>query len=298
MEEQPITIINPTCTDARVINDLSKAYRFLNFVPFQRDISAYFLNIYRGLKTLRLGTQFLTDAECFSIYSLFQKFLQNSPNFKSRLNVDFRAIDVRYPGYVYQLTTFSVFAPYHYLTIVIGPENKSVDIYQSFGSTMPIYRVTLNIKEFEKCIEILKKIKKNGKNFLVDINDMLYVETKLYGINLQDYFKILFEHKENPDNIDPDEEEIDSATTIINKILEEYPQLENTLKIYDRTDGFSPATIVDLIDELKHNYMRSLTILVLDEYIPTYMTAGKRNRKTKKSNSKKYKRKTRKIKRM
>ena len=63
----------------------------------------------------------------------------------------------------------------------------------------------------------MKEIKENGKNFLTDVNNMLYVETNLYGVNLQDYFRTLFEHKENPDNIDPDEEEIESATRIINK---------------------------------------------------------------------------------
>jgi hypothetical protein len=186
---------------------------------------------------------------------------------------------------------------------VIGPRLNYVDVYQSFGSSRPIYRVNLVMREFENCIEIFKRIKRTGKNFLNDINDMLYIETNLYNINLENYFIRLFRHKENPDNVEPDEEEINSARRIIDKILEQYPELVNTLRIYDRHDGYSPTTIIDVINGLESDYMSRPVDLVLDEYIPTYMkiTAGKRNKRKnkthKKSNSKKYKRKTKKIKR-
>jgi hypothetical protein len=198
MENKPI-IINPTCNNERVIQDLSDAYKIAMQVPFQSNISNYFLEIFTLLNKEMKDTEFLRDAECFSIYKLFEKILKDSGNFTFTENLSERTLAMSSPGYVYQIELFTLFASYHYLTVVIGPEQEYVDIYQSYGSTMRLHHKKLNLKEFEKCIRILSNIKRRGKNFFKDANKMLYVESLLYGISLIDYITILYSHLKNND---------------------------------------------------------------------------------------------------
>lgn len=193
MENQPI-IINPTCNNERVVQDLSNAYKIAMQVPFQSNITNYFYQIFETLNSKMESSDFLKDAECFSIYKLFEKILRSSGKFTFVEDLSERTLSMTSSGYVYQIEIFSLFASYHYLTVVVGPGQRYVDIYQSYGSTMRLHHRRLNILDFEKCIRILTNIKRRGKNFFKDANQMLFVESLLYGINLIDYITILYTH--------------------------------------------------------------------------------------------------------
>jgi hypothetical protein len=261
--QKPLVIINPVCNNERIIEDLSKAYHDINNVPFEDNIINYFSNMYRELKESNIEIDFLKDSECISIYYLFQKLLQKpNGNFDKNLGVSKTAFLQAYNGYVYQIETFSLFAKYHYLTIVFG--GGYVDIYQSYGSTFPLNQTRIDIKEFKKCIEILDRIKNRGRNFDSDLIDMIYVEKTLYNVDLEKYFTILLNHHQNLDAIDMEEDEIKDGIKTINKILEEYPEL---LDIFNNVDQL---TVIDYFSGLKMTYEDSINppLLIIDEYRP------------------------------
>jgi hypothetical protein len=258
MEDKSI-IINPTCNNSRIVKALSDAYKISMKIPFSTNISNYFLSIFDSLNNImKIDNMFLQDAECFSIYKLYEKILKESGNFTKIGIFSEITLSMRHPGYVYQMEIFSLFAPYHYLTVVISPDNNFVDIYQSFGSTMRLHHNRLNIKEFERCIKILSTIKRRGKNFLRDYKDMLYVEWKLNGVDINSYMNILYNNFKLNDN----------------DIKLDYTKEEE--REYQKLGLFDP----EFGEDLKEAYERGEPILNVTEYRPSQM-AGKLKRKSK-----------------
>lgn len=290
--------INPSCNNERITNDLSKAYNFIKFVPFRyNNVKNYFLNLYRGLKELGVGANFLKDAECISIFYLFQKLLQDpNGNFENQLNVK----EIYYsPGYVYQLKIFSLFADYHYLTVVFG--DNDIDIYQSYGSSYSLSRKTISFQQFEMCIDILNGIKTRGKHFISDLHAMLYVEQTLYNVNLEDYLIILVnQFGQNDDYIVLEDEEIKDGEKIIQKFQKQYPILLNNIKQRIKQDGMTKYDVIQKLiitfSYIKENYEKNEDLsLIIDEYIPKQHvttdieTGGKRKFKSKRKSTRKSK---------
>lgn len=192
MNNQIITI-NPTCNNPRVMQDLSDAYNAAMQIPFQPNISEYFYSIFTMLNQQMTGTEFLRDSECFSIYMLFERILRDSGRFTFVENLSERTIAMREPGYVYQIKIIELFASYHFITVVVGPAMNYVDVYQSFGSSMRLHHRRLTMRDFEKCISILTNIKRRGKNFFRDYKQMLFVDSLLYGVDVNEYLNMLHE---------------------------------------------------------------------------------------------------------
>lgn len=259
-------IINPTCNNISVISDLSTAYNESMKIPFQPNISAYFYSIFEMLNEKMKNSNFLKNAECLSTYKLFEKILRDSGNFTFDENLSERVIYTGGRGYVYQMKVFSLFASYHFLTVVFDNLMAYVDIYQSYGSTMRLNHRRISIRDFEKCISILTTIKRNGKNFFRDANNMLIVERVLYGVNLSDYIKILYEHFHQVNN----EDDVNFSYT-----PEEISQYR-ALGINDMLFG----------ENLKTAYELDVPVISINVYIPKTLKGGKtkhKKRKNKKS---------------
>ena len=188
---------NPTCM--RISKHIEEAREIAKQIPFQPNISEYLHTIYRVLKDKMTGTDFLLEVECSETYKLFEHILNDSKRFTVE-NVSEKALSMAQPGYVFQIRLTSLFASYHFITVVFGPSMEFVDVYQSYGSTMRLHHKRLPMRVFDRCITILSNIKRKGKNFITDFQNMLFVERELFGINIETYMETKYqEFKQNGD---------------------------------------------------------------------------------------------------
>lgn len=220
------------CTLERVNKSLNEALIVSKNIPFQNDLVYYFDNIYNELeKKMTDDSDFLKDAECLSIYKLYQKILETNNHF---INEGKTKISLIKPNCVLLIKCPSIFASYHYIVAVIDKERTFVDTYQSFGSTYRLRKVKLSFKDFEKSINYLNNINKlkNRDSFYIQLPYLIKIENILYGINIKEYISNLLHEYED--------QEYEEELSDLNK------------KDIEALDKLNIPYLIG--DNLKHNY--------------------------------------------
>ena len=219
------------CTLERVNQTLNESFNIIKNVPFQYNQIDYFNSIYSKLsEQMKIDENFLKDAECLSIYKLYQKILESN-QYENEGKI--KPVYI-IPNSILLIKCPSIFASYHYLVAVIDENRSYVDTYQSFGSTYRLRKISMSYKEFEFCLNYLNKIKKNiyKNKFAYELPYLLKIENKLNGIDIDEYVNILLEQYKD--------DEYDEELSDLN---------EKDKEILDKLN------IPYLIgDNLKHNY--------------------------------------------
>jgi hypothetical protein len=219
---------------------------------------------------------FLQYAECSIINLMFNKICRKFVNIgvlTAPVKIDFHRdftprtdylIDQIEENDILSIDCPTIFTTYHFIFAVVGRDN--VNIYQSFGN-VPLYRNRLSLEEFKQQLKNMKNIRTYPRDeALRMIEDF---ETNVYLIDYHARFNELLRD--------------------VNKNIGS-----------DSDDDNDPITMEELIDE---NYQRNIVTREREFSINVYKfirsncppsTGGKR-KSIKKSNSKKSKRKTRRM---
>lgn len=227
------------CHNPRVNRTLNEAYQISRTIPFNPNSYIYLEKIYEVFHArIESDLEFLKNAECLYTHNLFKYILENIAMYDSK-NIKLNQI---LPNDILLITCPSIFADYHLLTVVINEDRTQVHIYQSYGTYKRLFKLTL---PFETFIELMKELSTfKTRDFLEDYQMMIGIETKLYGINTDEYIqRISIEDEdkdEDEDDSDEDEdvdEKEDKARVIANaKILNIKPKLYQELERQYRSE--------------------------------------------------------------
>jgi hypothetical protein len=252
------------------INDtMIEAYKIVMSIPFNNDSILYFNQIYQELNhRMETNSEFLKDVECLYSYKFFKKILNDTNKYDISLNIQLNQIQ---PNDILLIKCPSIFAPYHFIIVVVNENIDRVDIYQSFGSSRRLYKINLPFNTFIKLMNRLLKFK-NSNNFIEDYKMMTEIESQLYGINIPEYVSILTEQFERQQeqsrkDLGSDFEEIDDD------IIEEAKNL-----------GISPV----LYEQLEGQYITTSKEIEITKYkVKPNPVGGQSKRKTRKLKGKK-----------
>jgi hypothetical protein len=205
---------------AEIDDTMIDAYKIVMSIPFNNNSILYFNQIYQELNNrIERDKKFLKNVECHYSYQLFKKILDDTNKYDASLNIQLDKIE---PNNILLIKCPSIFAPYHFIIVVVSEHGNEVDIYQSFGSSKRLYKLNLPFATFIQLMGRLSTFK-DDINFNEDYQMMTEIESQLYGINIPEYTSFLTEQfeeqqeknrKEQEDDEDDedDEFEIDDAT--------------------------------------------------------------------------------------
>ena len=222
------------CKNPDVNRTMNEAYQISRTIPFNPNSYIYLDEIYQVFHArIESDPEFLKKVECLYAHNLFEYILKNSTMYDSK-NIELNQI---LPNDILLITCPSIFADYHLFTAVINEDRTQVHIYQSYGTYKRLFKLTL---PFETFIELMKELSTfKTRDFLEDYQMMIGIETKLYGINTDEYIQRIsvdYEDDEDDDE-DEDDEDIkkDRARVIANaEILNITPNLyENLERLYN-----------------------------------------------------------------
>jgi len=195
------------CNNPRVNRTLNEAYRISRTIPFNPNSYIYLDEIYQVFHArIESDPEFLKNAECLYAHNLFEYILKNSTMYDSE-NIKLNQI---LPNDILLITCPSIFADYHLFTAVINEDRTQVHIYQSYGTYKRLFKLTL---PFETFIELMKELSTfKTRDFLEDYQMMIGIETKLYGINTDEYIqRISEEYEAGEDDSDEDDSDEDDS---------------------------------------------------------------------------------------
>jgi len=256
----PVPKINDTMIDA---------YKIVMSIPFNNNSILYFNEIYQKLNnSIEENSEFLKDVECLYSYKLFKKILDDTDKYDVLSNIQLNKIE---PNNILLIKCPSIFAPYHFIIVVVSEDGNEVAIYQSFGSSKRLYKINLPFATF---IELMGRLStfKDDNDFNEDYQMMTEIESQLYGINIPEYTSFLtkqFEEQQekNRELLKDDFIEIDED------VIEEADEL-----------GISPV----LYEQLEGQYNTTSKEIEITQYkLKPNHVGGKAKRKTRKLKSKK-----------
>ena len=197
------------CNNKEVNDTLNTAYKIFieSKIPFNADATIYINEIYKLLNTkMKKDPNFLLNTECILIHNLFENIL----NKIDKYNIENINIENISKNDILLIKCNSCFASYHFLLAVINKNKKKVNIYQSFGSSVKLFKKTISYIDFIRYLKTLHKIQeKKPKNFVDYYTEMLPVEENLYGIDVNSYIEILNKKYSNSEDYEEDEDDED-----------------------------------------------------------------------------------------
>jgi hypothetical protein len=215
------------CKNPDVNRTMNEAYQISRTIPFNPNSYIYLDEIYKVFHArIESDPEFLKKVECLYAHNLFEYILKNNTMYDSK-NIELNQI---LPNDILLITCPSIFADYHLFTAVINEDRTQVHIYQSYGTYKRLFKLTL---PFETFIELMKELSTfKTRDFLEDYQMMIGIETKLYGINTDEYIqRISVDYEDNEDEDDDEDEDEDEARVIANsKILNITPNLYANLE--------------------------------------------------------------------
>ena len=225
------------CKNPDVNRTMNEAYQISRTIPFNPNSYIYLDEIYQVFHArIELDPEFLKKVECLYAHNLFEYILENRTMYDSK-NIKLNQI---LPNDILLITCPSIFADYHLFTAVINEDKTQVHIYQSYGTYKRLFKLTF---PFETFIELMKELSTfKTRDFLEDYQMMMGIETKLYGINTDEYIQRISVDYEDDEDEDEDEDEDDDedakkdkARVIANaEILNITPKLyENLERLYN-----------------------------------------------------------------
>jgi hypothetical protein len=226
------------CKNPAVNETMNEAFNMVETIPFNKNSDIYLNEIYQAFNNrMTRDENFLKDMECIYSYDLFKKILDDTKKYNVTPNIKLNEIE---PNDILLIKCPSIFAPYHFIAVVVNQNGTDVAIYQSFGSSKRLYKINLPFATFITLMERLSTFK-DDINFDEDYQMMTQeIEPVLYGINIPEYVGILTEHFERQqdlnrallkgDFIEIDEGTIEDAEALgIPPVL--YEQLEPQYKL-------------------------------------------------------------------
>ena len=226
------------CKNPDVNRTMNEAYQISRTIPFNPNSYIYLDEIYQVFHArIESDQEFLKNAECLYTHNLFEYILKNSTMYDSK-NIKLNQI---LPNDILLITSPSIFADYHLFTAVINEDKTQVHIYQSYGTYKRLFKLTF---PFETFIELMKELSTfKTRDFLEDYKMMIGIETKLYGINTDEYIQRISEddeeaednEEEDEDDDDDEDAKKDKERMIANaEILNITPKLyENLERLYN-----------------------------------------------------------------
>jgi hypothetical protein len=254
----------------KVNKTMNEAYDMVEAIPFSNNSDIYFNEIYQAFNNkMDTDTEFLKDVECLYSYKLFKRILDDTKKYNVSSNIQLNQIE---PNDILLIKCPSIFAPYHFIIVVVNQIGDKVTIYQSFGSSKRLYKKNLS---FDTFIELMVRLStfKDDINFIEDYQMMTQeIEPALYNINIPEYVGILTEHYEreqekNRELLEDDFEEIDDD------VIAEAEEL-----------GISPV----LYEQLEAQYNITMREIEITKYsVKPNPIGGRLKRKTRKLKGKK-----------
>jgi len=256
----PVKAINDTMIDA---------YKIVMSIPFNNNSILYFDKIYQELNNrIESNINFLKDVECHYSYKLFKKILDDTDKYDVSSNIQLNKIE---PNNILLIKCPSIFAPYHFIIVVVSEDGNKVDIYQSFGSSKRLYKLNLPFATF---IELMGRLStfKDDNDFNEDYQMMTEIESQLYGINIPEYTSFLTEQFEEQQEKNR-KEQGDDFIEIDEDVIEEADEL-----------GIAPV----LYEQLEGQYITTSKEIEITQYkLKPNPIGGKAKRKTRKLKGKK-----------
>ena len=253
----------------KVNKTMNEAYDMVEAIPFSNNSDIYFNEIYQAFNNkMDTDTEFLKDVECLYSYKLFKRILDDTKKYNVSSNIQLNQIE---PNDILLIKCPSIFAPYHFIIVVVNQIGDKVTIYQSFGSSKRLYKKNLS---FDTFIELMVRLStfKDDINFIEDYQMMTQeIEPALYNINIPEYVGFLTENYErlrelNRELLDNDDEFDDDT-------IEEAEEL-----------GISPV----LYEHLEADYNGPSSEIEITKYkLKPNPVGGKSKRKTRKLKGKK-----------
>lgn len=203
--------------NAKLNESMVKAYNKAMQIQPEQNIRHYFNEIYESYdREMALPSiegdyrneentspneskNFLEDVECVLSKELFKRIVEATGLFDDLGMVTInRPADIPYTVQEDQIhgndilfiKCPTVFATYHYITVVVSQDRTQVDVYQSFGSSTLLHKLTLPFNQFIGYLNDILNYK-NPDNFFEKYPTIRSVEENLYGINIKDYMKLL-----------------------------------------------------------------------------------------------------------
>jgi hypothetical protein len=174
------------CNSNETVNQtMEKAYNIARRIHPEQNARMYIKQIFDSYnREIALEGNFLDDVECILSHNLFKKIIQDSGLFVDNGNINIQEIQ---DNDILFITCPSLLAPYHYITAVVSQDRNNVDIYQSFGSSVKLHKITLPFLQFVDYLNTMTAYKNPQTTYPVDIMRVLNVEDKLYGIDVKQY---------------------------------------------------------------------------------------------------------------
>lgn len=258
------------CMNPFVNATMNEAYNMSKIIPFNNNSDIYLNEIYQAFNN-RMATDenFLKDMECLYSYDLFTKILNDTEKYNITPNIQLNQIE---PNDILLIKCPSIFAPYHFIAVVVNEVGNEVAIYQSFGSSRRLFKINLPFNTFIELMERLSTFK-DDNNFIEDYQMMTQeIEPVLYNINIPEYVGFLTENYERRQEysrkeLGSDFLEIDDDT------IEEAEEL-----------GISPV----LYEQMEADYNEPSSKIQITQYkLKPNPVGGKVKRKTRKLKGKK-----------
>lgn len=282
------------CSNEIVNQNLNHLYEVISDIPYNpNDLKHYFENIFERM-SLRRNEQYLQNAECLSIYNFYNYICSQLHMTKSQSD-DVNSLTKIEKDFVVTLKIPAVPGNYHFITAIVSPKNKSVDIYQSYGGSRKLYvlsNLPLNyfLKLLQDCKELTTGQPSNYYYNMLKFKRIGRVLSRIMDLECKalENDTITFTH----DYADDDDDDPDN----INKLMKLSYSNHREISQIDRALGFCNNEAIKII----HNdYLKFIgdtsKQFIMNIFLPT--TSGGKFKKFRKSISKKYKRKTRKTQR-
>ena len=172
--------------DKRDTRKLAK--RIAELVLFRGKLNEYINNIYADFEYyMDIYPNFLLNEECIDIYNLFESIIKSTDvkhkkKYSTFINIhEIRSNDVLF------IKPPDPHGEYHYFIACINSDKTQVSVYQSWGSTLRLFKKNFTFEEFIQYLKNLETVKFNKNNnnneiFKRDFTILFEIERELYGI--------------------------------------------------------------------------------------------------------------------
>jgi hypothetical protein len=278
------------CDNIIVNENLNHLYRIILDIPYEpNDLKSYFEKIFQRM-THRSNEKYLQNAECLSMYNFYNFICSQSDMTKSQSD-DVNSLTKINNNFVVTLRVPPVPGRYHYITAVVSPRKKYVDIYQSYGGTRKLYALSnLPLRHFltllQDCKDLITSPTHSYYYDMLKIKRIGRVLSRIMNLECKALENETADHTHDYTDDDSDDPDY------VDKLMSLKYSDQGKITMVNKALGFFNKRAIDII---KNDYLTFINdpskTFVMNIYTPP--TLGGKLNKHKKSNSKKSKRKTR-----
>lgn len=191
--------------DEQKNTEMVKAYNIAKTITPSQNARIYMDELFNSYRNkMDIEPNFLERIECFLIKNLFEKIVKETGLYFDNGQIEIK--DIKENDILF-ITCPEILSEYHYITAVISEDKTEVDIYQSFGASIKLYKLTLPFNDFIGYLEVIKSYKTPESSFFVEKEKIYSLENNLYGINIKTQLEMLEKQNKDDDENDEDNED-------------------------------------------------------------------------------------------